>query len=239
MKYLFSFLLVLFYSYSINAQIIEKNDESFFLKSIVDCYYLESDSTIVWKPTLIESFIFPKSDDGFCYTKQDTIFQISSDSIISIFSTSEKSGGWIIDCHACLAKISVALFVKNDSIWKLENFTTDFKRYGPFGFRPYKLIEYQLDGQKYYFIELDVQTSGQGGATVSTSQKQWFDLNGDKVFSFDYEYGDEKRLESSTYMIKDEVVVVSVFDENKKSKKIKEMKYKFNTEKNAFEIKLK
>lgn len=236
MKYLFSFLLVLFFSYSINAQKIEKNDESFFLKSIVDGYYLESDSTIVWKPTIIESSIFPKSDDGFCYTKQDTIFQISSDSILSIFSTSEKSEGWTLNCHGCLAKISVALFVKNDSIWKLENFTPDFIRYGPFGFRPYKLIEYQIDGQKYYFIELDVQTSGQGGASVSISQKQWFDLNGEMVFSFDYEFGDEKKSESSTFLIKDDYVVVSVFDENKKSKKIKEMKYKFNIEKNVFEI---
>jgi hypothetical protein len=86
------------------------------------------------------------------------------------------------------------------------------------------LIEYQIDGQKYYFIELDVQTSGQGGASVSISQKQWFDLNGEMVFSFDYEFGDEKKSESSTFLIKDDYVVVSVFDENKKFKKIKEMK---------------
>ena len=239
MKYLFSFLLVLFYSYSINAQIIEKNDESFFLKSIVDGYYLDSDSTIVWKPTKIESSIFPKSDDGFCYTKQDTIFQISSDSILSIFSTSEKSGGWTLNCHACLAEISVAFFVKNDSIWKLENFTPNFNSYGAFGYRPYKLIKYQLDSEIHYFIELDFPNISGVGSPISTSQKQWFDLNGDKVFSFDYEYGDGKRMETSNYILDKENVIVSIFNANNEMKKIKDMKYKFNSEKNVFEIKLK
>ena len=230
MKYFFSSLLVLFLSSLINAQIIEKYDDSFFLKSIVDGYYLTKDSSIVWKPTIIEEAIFPKSDDGFCYTELDTLLEINNDSIIVIFSTSEKAEGWTLNCHACLAKISVALFVKNDSIWKLENLTPNFQKYGPFGNRPYKLIKYKLEGQFYYFIELDVQTNGQGGALISSYQKQWFDLKGDKVFAFDYEYGDEKRSEISNYIIDKEFVVVSVFDGGNKMKKLKEKKYKYNND---------
>jgi hypothetical protein len=155
MKHLFISLLVLLFSSFLNAQIIEKYDESFFLKSIVDGYYLAEDSSIVWKPTIIEEAIFPKSDDGFCYTELDTLLKLNKDSIIVIFSTSEKAEGWTLNCHACLAKISVALFVKNDSIWKIENFTPNFQRYGAFGYRPYSLIKYQLDYEIHYFIELD------------------------------------------------------------------------------------
>ncbi len=236
MKYLFSFLLVLFLSYSINAQIIEKYDESFFLKSIVDGYYLIEDSSIVWKPTIIEEAIFPKSDDGFCYTELDTLFELNKDSVIAVFSTSEKAEGWTLNCHACLAKISVALFVKNDSIWKLENFTPNFNRYGAFGYRPYILIKYQLDSEIHYFIELDFPNISGVGSPISTSQKQWFDLNGDKVFSFDYEYGDGKRMETSNYILDKENVIVSIFNANNEMKKIKDMKYKFNSEKNVFEI---
>ena len=238
MKYSVYSLFFIWSSF-INAQDVENNKTATFLKSTFDGYYLESDSTIVWKPTKIESSIFPKSDDGFCYTMLDTLFHISNDSILSIFSTSEKSEGWTLNCHACLAKISVALFVNNDSIWKLENFRPDFKRYGAFGYRPYILIKYQLDSEIHYFIELDFPNISGVGSPISTSQKQWFDLNGDKVFSFDYEYGDGKRMETSNYILDKENVIVSIFNANNEMKKIKDMKYKFNSEKNVFEIKLK
>ena len=87
------------------------------------------DGECLWEPAKSDSS-FPKSDDGLCHTRLDTILMFNENGInkaVIVFGTYEFIAGIMADCHGCHPLVSIAIFEKGDNnIWQLEKFDKNF-----------------------------------------------------------------------------------------------------------------
>lgn len=140
---------------------------------------------VYWSPNDNERTIFPVSANGYCYTAIDTIHYIydnenSLSKAVVVFSTFRKDNkGEREGCHACSPYVSIAIFDRSISIWKLEKFNKQFGAIGSWGYPPATSIgKYGFD--KHY-IDCSMGYSGQGYLEYGI---QHFDLyTSESIFS--------------------------------------------------------
>lgn len=103
--------------------------------------FTKSESYVKFKPTVEDKTILPLSDNGFVYSKLDTIiyFKIEDKefaiTILSINQIADETADSPLDCHACSPAIGIALFSLQKDSWKLEKFKKFIEFSGSWGKR--------------------------------------------------------------------------------------------------------
>ncbi|MFI5185770.1 MAG: hypothetical protein ACHQF0_03550 [Chitinophagales bacterium] len=107
----------------VNETVFQSLDPKAILESLFDASSVDVNGLAAWKPNFSERMYFPVSNDGFCYTKLDTIInfeEASEQNVLLIFKTYLIEKGQPTNVFA----MSTAIFNKlsDATRWKVDWF---------------------------------------------------------------------------------------------------------------------
>jgi hypothetical protein len=102
-------------------------EPTYVIKKIFKPVSKNADGFFVWKPKTSDSIFL--SDDGYAYTKYDTVltYTDSTTKTLMFFYSDFYENKQLMNCHACGALMSCAVFLKQDnSTYQLERLDSNF-----------------------------------------------------------------------------------------------------------------
>lgn len=110
------------------------------LTTLFESTNYSSQRGIGWKPRIDDRINFNPSDDGYLYTRIDTVMYFSdlysqspNDRAAVILYTNAWYGNEVSSCHACAPEMGVAIFTRLEKSWVLTTFVRDIGQFGGWG----------------------------------------------------------------------------------------------------------
>lgn len=184
------FLVVTFFSGVSFAQPgdmapFDLEDPEYLLIRLFDSDSVSYAGEVLWAPQTFSDLLSSNvSSDGLVHTALDTILYIEGNGInmaLALFETLPYEGAYVIDCHACGAQVSAALFDDiGEGRWKVIKFAKHFTTQGSFGMNGESGL--QQVGDNTWCLRLQMSWMGQG---IYGEYVTFFELeNFNKVFNF-------------------------------------------------------